>query len=92
MLDWLGALTDPAPDEWRVVEGLDDELGEHAWGVVRNSVPWFDTLHWMERWEEWLRADDEQINRTLWLLSMPNVLDSRSAVRCRTGSRIPRRF
>ena len=76
VLDWLGALSDPAPDEWRVVEGLAEELGDHAWAVARNSVPWFDALHAMGRWEEWLRADDEQINRALGLLRM---LDARSA-------------
>ena len=78
VLDWLSALPDPAPDEWRVVEGLAEELGDHAWAVARNSVPWFDTLHAMGRWMEWLKSDDEQIDRALWLLRMPNVLDARS--------------
>ena len=51
VLDWLGALPDPTADEWRVVEGLAEELGDHAWAVARNSAPWFDTLHAMRRWE-----------------------------------------
>lgn len=78
VLDWLGALSDPTPDEWRVVEGVAAELSDHAWAVARNSAPWFDTLHSMGRWEEWLRADHEQIDRALWLLRMPDLLDARS--------------
>ena len=34
----------------------------------------------MERWQKWLEADDNQINRALGLLRMPDVLNSRSAV------------
>ena len=79
VLDRLGVLSDPTSDEWRVVEGLAEELGDHAWAVARNSVLWFDTLHAMGRWEEWLKSDDEQISRALWLLRMPSVLDARSA-------------
>ena len=76
VLDWLGVLPDPTSDEWRVVEGLAAELGDYAWAVPRDSVPWFDTLHAMGRWDEWLKSDDEQVNRALWLLL--NVLDARS--------------
>ena len=79
VLDWLGALPDPTSDEWRVVEGLAEELGDHAWAVARNSVQWFDTLYAMGRWEEWLKSDDEQVNRALRLLRMPAVLDARSS-------------
>ena len=79
VLDWLGALPDPTADEWRVVERLAKELGDHTWAVARNSAPWFDTLHAMGRWEEWLKSDDEQVNRALWLLRMPAVLDARSS-------------
>ena len=79
VLDRLSVLSDPTSDEWRVVEALAEELGDHAWAVARNSVLWFDTLLAMGRWDEWLKSDDEQINRALWLLRMPNVLDARSA-------------
>ena len=78
VLDWLSVLPDPTSDEWRVVEALSEELGDHAWAVPCDSVPWFDTLHAMRRWEELLKSDDEQVNRALWLLRMPNVLDARS--------------
>ena len=44
VIDWLRALSNPTSDEWHIVEGLKDELGEHTWGVISNSVPWFDTL------------------------------------------------
>ncbi len=79
VLDWLGGLPDPTSDEWRVVEELAETLGDHAWTVARNSVPWFDILQAMGRWEEWLESDELQVNRTLWLLRMPHVLDERSA-------------
>ena len=45
VLDWLGALPDPTSDEWLIVETLEGELGEHAWGVARNSVPWLARIH-----------------------------------------------
>ena len=80
VLDWLGALPDPTPDEWHIVEELNDELGEHMWGIISNSVPWFNTLQGMGRWQVWLKSDDDQINRALGLLRMPDVLDSRSDV------------
>ena len=79
VLDWLGALPDPTSDEWDIVEGLEDERGEHMWGVARNSVAWFDALHAMGHLEEWLKSDDEQIERVLTLLRMPEVLEQRSA-------------
>ena len=79
VIEWLGAPPDPIAAEWHIIEGLEDELGEHLWGVARNSVPWFDTLCAMGRWESWLEADDEQARRALWLLQSPTVLKARSA-------------
>ena len=80
VLDWLGALPDPTAVEWCVLEGLTDQLDNHAWGVVSNSVPWFDVLQGMERWKSWLTADDKQIDRAISLFRMPDVLNARSAV------------
>ena len=80
ILDWLGALPDPSPDEWVIVEGLAHELDEHAWSVIRNSVPWFDVLQDMGRWSFWLTADDEQVDRAVTLLRTPDVLNARSVV------------
>ena len=79
VLDWLHALPDPTKEEWDIVEGLVDQLDGHAWQVVSNSVPWFDVLQATGRWEAWLNADEEIINRTVLLLRMPEVLDARSA-------------
>ena len=79
VLDWLHALPDPTKEEWDIVEGLVDQLGGHAWQVVSNSVPWFDVLQATARWEAWLNADEEIVNRTVLLLTMPEVLDARSA-------------
>lgn len=81
VLDWLGALPDPTPDEWHIVERLEENLGNHTWNVVRNSVPWFDVLQDLGCWQVWLESDDERIiDRTLGLLRMSTVLDSRSDV------------
>ena len=80
VLDWLGTLSDPTSDEWCIVEDLTDQLDNHAWGVVSNSVPWFDVLQGMERWKSWLTADDKQIDRAISLFRMPDVLNTRSAV------------
>ena len=79
VLDWLRSLPDPAREEWDIVEGLVDQLNGHAWQVVSNSVPWFDVLQAMGRWESWLNADNEMVDRTMLLLMMPEVLDARSA-------------
>ena len=79
VLDWLHALPDPTNEEWDIVEGLVDQLDGHAWQVVSNSVPWFDVLQATVRWEAWLNADEEIINRTVLLLMRPDVLDARSA-------------
>ena len=79
VLDWLHALPDPTKEEWDIAEGLVEQLGGHAWQVVSNSVPWFDVLQAMDRWEAWLNADEEAVNRTMLLLTMPEVLNARSA-------------
>ena len=79
VLEWLGSLSDPTMDEWNVVEGLVDELDGHAWQVVSNSVPWFDLLQEAGRWISWLAADEEQVDMTIRLLGMPDVLNARSA-------------
>ena len=81
VLDWLGMLPDPTPNEWHIVEGLEENLGNHTWNVVRNSVPWFDVLQELGCWQMWLKSDDERIiDRTLGLFRMSTVLDSRSDV------------
>ena len=79
VLDWLRSLPDPAREEWDILEGLVDQLNGHAWQVGSNSVPWFDVLQAMGRWESWLNADDEMVDWTMLLLTMPEVLESRSA-------------
>ena len=79
VLDWLHALPDPKIEEWDIVEGLVEQLNGHAWQVVSNSVPWFDVLQTIGRWESCLNADEEIVNRTMLLLMMPEVLGARSA-------------
>ncbi len=81
VLDWLGTLPDPTPDEWYIVERFEENLGNHIWNVVRNSVPWFDILQDLGCWQVWLEASDERvIDRTLGLFRMSTMLDSRSDV------------
>ena len=79
VLDWLGALPDPTKEEWDIVAVLVDHLDGHAWHVVSNSVSWFDVLQTMGHWESWLNAADDTADRTMFLLTMPEVLDARSA-------------
>lgn len=79
VLDWLGALPDPTREEWEIVEELTEQFDGHAWSVVHNSVPWFDVLQDMGRWQSWLTADEQQVDRTVTLLRTPEVLGSRSA-------------
>lgn len=78
VLDWLGGLPDPTEGEWLLVEARRAELGWHVWAVVSGSVPWFDLLHGMGRWEQWLTSDDERIDRAAMLLSTPTVLEERT--------------
>ena len=80
VLDWLGQLPDPVPEEWRILEGTEQEIETHVWSVVRNRVPWFDLLQELGLWALWLDSDDDQIERAVWLLGMPDVLDAQSAV------------
>ena len=92
VLDWLRGLATPTSSEWLLLEGREEELGGHVWEAVSNSVPWFDVLHGMERWEQWLVADDERIDRAVLLLSSGKVLEERADIvaelvqRYRTGS------
>ena len=79
-LDLLRDLPDPTADEWRILEGLTQELEGHVWRVVSNRVPWFDLLQEMGCWATWLSADDAETEHAVALLRMPDVLDSRSAV------------
>ena len=80
VLDWLQALLDPIEDEWEIVERLTDGLGDHGWVVPSNSVTWFDLLLNMNRWGQWLRGDDDEIDRAVGLLQRPRVLAERTAV------------
>ena len=79
VLDWLHALPDPTKEEWDIVESLVNEFNGHAWQVVSNSVPWFDVLQTTAQWKAWLNADEEAVNRAVLLLTMPDVLNARSA-------------
>ena len=80
VLDWLRSLTDPTLEEWEIVERQAGELGGHAWGVPRNSVPWFDLLSEMERWREWLSGEDSEIDRAVDLLQTPELLEQRTSM------------
>ncbi len=80
VLDWTGALTDPMEEEWLVLEGHLDALGHQPLGAIRDSVPWFDVLNGLHRWEGWLRGNGAARDQALWLLSQENVLNDRAAV------------
>ncbi len=78
VLDWLNGLGHPTRGEWLLVEARQAELGWHVWGVVNGSVPWFDLLNEMGRWDQWLSGDDQRIDRAVILLSRPRVLEERA--------------
>ena len=78
VLDWLNSLARPTSSEWDLIEAREESLGGHVWGVVNSSVPWFDLLHRMGRWEQWLTADGQRIDRAVIVLSAPQVLDERA--------------
>lgn len=79
VLQWLGALSNPTSEEWTVVESVAGHLDGHAWQAISNSVPWFDILQEIGKWNLWLSTDDNQADLTIRLLSTPNVLSARSA-------------
>ncbi len=78
VLSWMRELPDPTDAEWRILERLSIELGDHVWSAVRDRVPWFDLLQDLGRWAAWLSGDDDQTDCAVWLIGMPAVLDSRS--------------
>lgn len=80
VLDWLRSLADPMREEWEIVERRAGDLGAHAWGVPRNSVPWFDLLNEMQRWRQWLCGDDSEIDRAVELLQTPVLLEQRMSM------------
>ena len=79
ILQWLSALPNPTLEEWVIVESLEGQLDGHVWQVVGNSIPWFDVLQDMDKWSEWLCADDHKIDMTIRLLCTPDVLSARSS-------------
>ena len=79
VLDWIGELPRPTPDEWRILEGLPPEVRPHVWSAISNSVPWFDLLQSLGRFDSWLAADNDETDRAVMLLQTPEVLDGRPA-------------
>ena len=77
VLDWLRALPDPALEEWEILERLKGPISVHVWDVPRNSVPWFDLLARMQRWERWLSGEDDLVDRAVALLQAPRVQEER---------------
>ena len=79
VLDWLRALPNPSEAEWIIVEGLGTEFEGHAWQVISNCAPWFDLLVDLGKWKSWLNGGEEDANRAMRLLAMPEVLNQRSS-------------
>lgn len=78
VLDWLRSLPDPSEAEWQIVEQLEPTLADHIWRAVANSPAWFDLLDRTGRWVSWLETGNEKTDRAAALLSLPDVLDSRT--------------
>ncbi|MXX65638.1 MAG: hypothetical protein F4Z40_01165 [Chloroflexi bacterium] len=77
VLEWLGELPDPTPEEWDVIERTEPELGDHIWGVPWNSAAWFDVLLGLRRWGKWLRGNNASAEKAIHLLGSPKVLRAR---------------
>jgi len=82
IFQWLGSLDDPTEGEWRILEALleDAALQSHVLVPIRASLPWFDLLARLGVVGKWLASDDERlVNRALWMICFPQVLEQRSA-------------
>jgi hypothetical protein len=81
-LDWLRTLRDPQEREWMIVEthypgGIPANVGAD---ILWRSVPWFDLLFRLGVWQRWLASPDNNVvTRAVWLLSMKEIMQSRSA-------------
>lgn len=64
VFDWLGGLTDPTREEWRLVESLiddgDDPASDQAWGLLYRE-PWFAIADHEGAVESRLRSDDDAV-------------------------------
>ena len=80
VLDWLGTLREPTPGRMGHRRGTRGRTRRSRVGSRPQLCPLVSTSCMRcGDGRRWLRSDDEQVNRALWLLRMPNVLDARSA-------------
>jgi hypothetical protein len=76
VLQWLGSLSDPSDDEWRVLQPLldDPQLGLHVPIVLQMSLGWFDLLHRNGTLLAWLNSGNDRLIeiglRTFWFLEI----------------------
>ena len=78
VLDWLRSQPEPTYEEWQKVEGQKGQLADYIWGVVHDSVAWFDLLIAQGKWQDWLAADDATANMAFSRLYGPSLLPARS--------------
>jgi hypothetical protein len=60
ILEWLSALPDPRPEEWKLLHPLlrDPVFSSHLLSVLWDKIPWFDLLNRLNEWPV-LISDDE---------------------------------
>ncbi len=72
VFDWLGAITEPTREEWRIVEPMLDDLerdyADQAWGLLYQE-PWFKLADREGAIAARLRRDDDRVvDRTVSVL------------------------
>ena len=79
VLDWLGQLSNPMPDEWQTLVRLDENLAGQMLNAIYNKVPWFDLINESGTITEWAESGVE-INRwrAFQMIQGPDIFRLRS--------------
>lgn len=71
-LDYLSAITDPSPEEWKVLETAletDADVKQHILGLIAAKPKWFDLLVDQGVLRGWLTADDDRAAEAVTILN-----------------------
>ena len=79
VLDWLGQLSNPMPDEWQILVRLDENLAGQMLNAIYNKVLWFDLINESGTITEWAESGVE-INcwRAFQMIQGPDIFRLRS--------------
>lgn len=71
-LDYLSAITDPLPEEWKVLETASEtnaDVKQHVLGLIAAKPEWFDLLVDQGVIPRWLTADDDRAAEAATILN-----------------------